>query len=330
MTEVAAGGLIGQYRVVDTLGAGGMGVVYLAEALQGGEPRALKVMRKEMATPEGTRRFLREARATMALAHPNVISVFETFEDQGLPVMVMEVLRGVTLADYLLQERKLSLEEACGIFLRVTSALGTAHSLGLVHRDLKPENVYLLEDAPYVKLIDFGIAKLTGNGLLRESGVLTKTGALVGTPFYMAPEQAFGERSIDHRADGWSLGMMLYETLTGILPTREKTLELVFRHFLNGAFPRVEALEPTVEPAVADMIHALLSIDPSQRPADLRPIFEVLGRYAPDIGDNVPTFGPPISVAQRATEPAQQATPAAPGAGAAPLRMTPAHLKLRR
>jgi len=134
-----------------------------------------------------------------------------------------------------------------------------------------------------VKVLDFGIAKLAKSGTLAETRALTKTGMMVGTPFYMSPEQAFGEKSIDHRSDIWSLGMILTEVLTGTLPTRADRLEEVFDQLINGVFPRLDRTEPGFPTNFADLVEKMLQRDPANRPADLREVYETLSRHAPEV-----------------------------------------------
>jgi len=290
--EHSAGCRIGDYQIERELGSGGMGAVHLARHVETGAMVALKVMHPGIVREDvWRRRFLREARATIALDHPNIIRIVASFEHGGEPVIAMEVLHGRSLKDHLKQEGKLAVDEAAGIFQRVVSGVGAAHALGLIHRDLKPDNVFLLETEPYVKVLDFGIAKLPKGGALSESSALTKTGAMIGSPFYMSPEQAFGERDIDHRADIWSLGVMLYEILSGQLLTRADRLEEVFRRLLTMDFPRLDEVDPEIPADIADMVSRMLQRDVDERLSDLRVVQAVLARYALDI--DAREFAPP-------------------------------------
>jgi serine/threonine protein kinase len=196
-----------------------MGVVHAAIDQETGEGVAIKLLKN--ADAELRRRLAREARAVMAIDHPHVVAVRAVLElDDGAPALVMDRLEGRTLAARLAEAGKLALGDVARIALPVASALGAAHALGIVHRDLKPENVFLARTGAeeVVKVLDFGIAKVPSqDGAGPET--VTATAAILGTPRYMAPEHVLGERDIDHRADIWSLGVILYQCLTGIVPT---------------------------------------------------------------------------------------------------------------
>src|SRR6185436_11140453 len=166
------------------------------------------------------KRFLREASAASALQHPHVVEILDVFDfETHAPVLVMELLRGETLGKKLQRDERLSLEETAALMVPVVSALGAAHALGIVHRDIKPENVFLSDAGKerVVKVLDFGIAKLAAQPDCEVSALHTNVGAMLGTPSYMAPEQAAGE-GVDHRVDIWSLGVLLYECLSGSRP----------------------------------------------------------------------------------------------------------------
>ncbi|MBK7397009.1 MAG: serine/threonine protein kinase [Myxococcales bacterium] len=192
-----------RYRLERVLGQGGMGVVWAARDLRSEERVALKFLKAGEGGEAGIRRFVREARAAMALSHPNIVHVHTLTADRhGSPVMVMDLLEGESLATRLRRVRRLEVSTLAGILVQIVSAVGAAHAAGIVHRDLKPDNVFLVGEPPSVRVLDFGIAKLTAReGDAAASTALTNTGAMLGTPFYMAPEQVFGERDLDHRAD---------------------------------------------------------------------------------------------------------------------------------
>src|SRR5439155_19831733 len=164
---------------------------------------------------------VREARAATVIQHPNILGVEDIVDIGGAPMLVMDLLEGESLGDCLSRRRQLPLPEIADIMLKVVSAISAAHAAGIVHRDLKPDNIFLVtrSDGTWdVKVLDFGLAKLTateGDAATSGGGGLTRSGDIVGTPQYMAPEQAFGERDIDHRVDIWALGVILFECLTG-------------------------------------------------------------------------------------------------------------------
>ncbi len=314
MTELSSGTAVGPFVVESVLGAGGMGVVYRARDA-GGNVVALKVMSVQAAqSPEARRRFAREARATMALSHPNVIRVLGSIAYGDVPVIAMEMLCGVSLKERLAVGRRLDFETAADTFARVAAAVGTAHAMGLVHRDLKPDNIFMLDEAPHVKVLDFGIAKIRSGGTLDASGALTRTGMMVGTPFYMSPEQAFGDKSIDHRSDIWSLGMMLYESLTGVLPTRSTSLETVFTRLMTMPFVPVDQVDPSIPAPVARMIDSMLQRDRERRPADLRRVYETLAAYAQGAPSQAEFDGArtPLSFSEAGPDSSLVAEPAAP------------------
>ncbi len=333
-TVIAPDTRIGSYVIERQLGAGGMGAVYLARREPDGLSVALKLMHEDVAEKlEARKRFLREARATMALDHDNVVKIIETFESEGRPVIVMEHLKGQPLSSVLEARGKLSVRDASQIFLRVVSAVGSAHALGLVHRDLKPDNVLVLDEEPYVKVLDFGIAKMRKGYALEESSALTRTGMLVGTPFYMSPEQAFGEKTIDHRADIWTLGLMLYEALSGGLPTRAATLHEVFTRLMTHPFVRLDRVDASIPADLATLVERMVCRDRAGRPADLRPVFQVLAAHAGALDDEPTSFDAavePISFGSSGDAPASAATPPSGSAedAAALAATTPSRLQL--
>jgi len=209
--------LDGKYRLLRRLGSGGMGAVYLGQHVIIGKLVAVKFLYAELSgNQEVVKRFYREAQAAASIGHKNIIDVLDVgVSSTGEPYLVMEYLEGESLAGMLERTGPIGLAAACGILEPVFHALSAAHAKGIVHRDLKPENIFLAagqDDEPIVKIIDFGISKFT---LGDKQTKLTSTGALLGTPLYMSPEQARGSADIDHRTDIYSLGVILYEMLTG-------------------------------------------------------------------------------------------------------------------
>ncbi len=210
--------LAGKYRLIDELGRGGMGSVWRADHVQLRSSVAVKLIDPILAeTREGQSRFLREARAAGSLRSTHVVSVFDYGVDEGTPFLVMELLEGESLAQRLEKRGRLGLTEVQGIMKQVARGLAKAHSAGIVHRDLKPENIFITSegDTEVVKVLDFGIAKVDANIAV---SVQTQTGMVLGTPYYMSPEQAEGRRELDARSDVWSLGVIVFECILGKRP----------------------------------------------------------------------------------------------------------------
>ena len=218
--------LAGRYEVVRRIGEGGMGAVYEAKHALIGKRVAVKVLLEKFhAKSDFVARLLQEARLASSIGHQNIVDVtdFGTTDD-GRSFVVMEFLDGESLADLERREAPLPIERSLRIARQAASALGAAHAKGIFHRDVKPENLYLVRrgDADFVKVVDFGISKAVkpGGDDGAEAYRLTHTGLLLGTPLYMSPEQARGDEDLDHRADIWALGVLLYECLTGEVPFR--------------------------------------------------------------------------------------------------------------
>jgi serine/threonine-protein kinase len=322
------GNLVGdRYLLVRMLGEGGMGEVWAATHRVTRAPVALKFLKGVAAArPDLRRRFLREARAATAVRHPNVVRIHDIFETQdGSPVMVMDLLDGESLAARLRRGR-LGAAEAAAILLPVVSAIGTAHSVGIVHRDLKPDNVFLVglvDGRRDVRVLDFGIAKLTASeGDAALTAGITQTGEMLGTPYYMAPEQASGEITIDHRADIWALGVILYECLAGARPIGGANLGQVLTRIITGSIAPLAKLVPEVPADLSALVSSMLSKDRAARPQDLRAVQEVLARHAPV---STPSFeAPRLPLATTPDPRAPNADPlAATGASATPDPLAP-------
>ena len=259
-----------RYRVDAVLGEGGMGVVYLAEHIHIRKRLALKVLLPQWAsTPEVVARFEQEAVAAGAISHPNVTSAsdFGRLPD-GSFFLVLEYLEGRTLRSEL-EAGALAPARALGIARGIALGMAAAHATGIVHRDLKPENVMLVTrdgDPDFVKVLDFGIARVEHRG--GEGGkALTSAGAVLGTPQYMAPEQALGN-AIDARTDLYTLGVMLFEMLTGDCPFRGSAVALLQQHLLAPAPPLPPAVGERVPFEVQALLARLLAKEPAARPAN--------------------------------------------------------------
>ncbi|HEY3493439.1 MAG TPA: serine/threonine-protein kinase [Polyangiaceae bacterium] len=273
------------YRLTRLIGEGGMGDVWEGVHAESGREVAIKRLRHSHSGAPDARaraRFVLEAKAALAVEHPNVVRILEFVAAEAEPpAIVMELLAGETLWKRLEREPMLSVEHTARILLPVLSAVGSAHARGIVHRDLKPANVFLESrssgPAP-VKVLDFGIAKWHAE---RPAGTsqLTDTGSTLGTPYYMAPEQALGARSIDHRADIWSLGVVLYECLSGMRPIEgENAARIVERLLVTGIIP-IERVRPDLPPELATLVGRMLKRELDQRTADLREVFGVLRAF---------------------------------------------------
>jgi tetratricopeptide (TPR) repeat protein len=253
------GRTVAHFRIVETLGAGGMGAVYAAEDTRLGRTVALKLpLTAHRLDSTARARFLQEARTVGALDHPSVCSVYECGESEGLLYLAMALYRGETLKVRLARAGRLPVTEAVRIARRVAQGLGAAHDAGIVHRDLKPGNVMLLPDGG-VKVLDFGLAKVRDLSL-------TGSGARLGTASYMSPEQIRGD-PVDARADLWSLGVVLYEMLTG-RPPFEGENEVSVAHAIVTVEPaRPSERNREIPPALEDLVLALLEKEPANRPA---------------------------------------------------------------
>ena len=260
---------MGHYTIVGTLGAGGMGEVYLAEDARLGRRAAIKLLPPALeAEPERLRRFEQEARAASALNHPNILTIYETGTDDGSLYIAAEYVEGVTLRERM-NAGRLGVAEALDVAAQVADALSAAHAAGIVHRDVKPENVMLRSDG-YVKVLDFGLAKLNepaggvagGEGNAPAGG--TEPGMVMGTARYMSPEQARGQKT-DGRSDLWSLGVVLYEALTACPPFDGPTASDVLASVLKDEPAALGAHLPDVPAGLQEMLDRLFCKEPARR-----------------------------------------------------------------
>ena len=266
--DLEAGTTVGEYVIQAQLGAGGFGTVYRAAHPVIGKQVAIKVLsRKYSADEDMVSRFSAEARAVNQIRHRNIIDIFSfgTLED-GRAYYVMELLEGEPL-DKVLEERgRIPLAEAIPILKAIAKALDAAHAKSIAHRDLKPENIFLAQDSEgerYPKLLDFGIAKLMGPENTTKHK--TATGAPIGTPYYMSPEQCRG-KDVDHRTDIYSLGIVAYRLLTGTYPfDAEGYLDIMMKQ-INEEAPPPSSIAPELPPSVDAGIARMMRKDPAQRP----------------------------------------------------------------
>jgi serine/threonine protein kinase len=291
---LAAGSLIdGKYRLDSLLGEGGMGTVWAAHNLQLDVPVAIKLLRPGNDQALLSERLKIEARAAARLVHPAIVRVFDVdTSESGDPFIVMELLRGESLAD-VLERGRISGASAVQLLLPIAEGLELAHARGIVHRDLKPHNVMLAEEGERMqpKLLDFGIAKLTSEALL--NGSLTETGITVGSPDYMSPEQARGSNDVDYRADIWSFCVVLYEAVSGTTPFDGENYNALMRSILEDE-PAPLPLDESLDQGLADLILWGLSKDRTARPGSVHELGRELARWLLDHGVKEDVCGAPL------------------------------------
>jgi serine/threonine-protein kinase len=293
--STVVGQIVGNYRVLSELARGGMGEVYRAQHELLGRPAAIKFLRPELSANEVlVQRFFDEARAASAIRHPGIIEVYDFgYSPKGDAYYVMELLDGETLATRLARVGKLAEVEVTAITRDIASALKAAHDAGIIHRDLKPDNIFLVrgsDGGDRVKVVDFGVAKLADRAT--QSGH-TRTGVLMGTPLYMAPEQAREAARIDHRADLYSLGCIMYEMLVGAPPfAGEGAGEIIaMQMFTPPERPRTRV--PAISPELDALVMRLLAKEPAERPDHAAEVARSLGeRLSVDRSSIPPTPRP--------------------------------------
>ena len=298
----------GKYRIDSVLGTGGMGKVFGATHLGLGQKVAIKVLTVE---PDDTRReeaqerFLREGRATAALVSDHVVRIHDVGTlDSGAPFMVMEQLRGQDLAQLLQRTGPLSIELAADCVRQAASAITAAHAQGIVHRDLKPSNLFLTQrsdGSPLVKVLDFGISKNMQAELEPQSGSLTATSSVLGTPFYMSPEQVRDAKKVDFRTDIWSLGLILHELLSGSPAFEGTTLPGVCASIAADPPAALRLKRPEVPLELEAIVLKCLEKDPLRR---FQTAAALVDRLAPWTGRTESGVLPPLSDATIRSSPA--------------------------
>ena len=283
--DLPVGAMVGEYRVEKRIGSGGMGIVFAAAHPVIGKRVAIKVLRADVCDDAvAVQRFIDEARVVNQIEHPNIVDIFAFGQiADGRHYFVMEWLRGESLRDRI-ERKSLTLAQTVDVLLPLVRALAAAHELGIVHRDLKPDNVFIVEgrDAHVIKLLDFGVAKLSKPDLSTRRVGHTATGTIVGTPQYLSPEQAKGT-PVDHRADIYALGAIAFEALTGRPPFIANTvMEVVAMHLMEKPV-RPSTYAPGVPFQLDELVLAALAKDPAERPtlAEWRDVLEGLAAQLP-------------------------------------------------
>jgi len=253
-----------RFRLTRLLGRGGMGSVWLAHHMGLDIPCAVKFIEGEFAQlPEAQARFEREAKAAAQLRSPHVVQILDHGVWQGTPYMAMELLEGEDFGKRLQRIGRMAPQDVCTIITQVTRALTKAHAAGIVHRDLKPDNIYLVkdDDREIAKVLDFGIAK----SATALDGGNTKTGAMLGTPYYMSPEQAQGIKAVDHRSDLWSLAIIVFQALTGRLPFESEALGDLLVKIIVAPVPMPTQFAPDLPAALDRWWTKASNRDPAMR-----------------------------------------------------------------
>lgn len=295
---------VGNYVIKKLLGEGGMGAVYLAEHPRIGRQVAIKILSSYIAAqPQVAQRFEAEAKLITRIEHPNIIEIFDfgSLEDGSL-YYIMEVLKGRELAYVIRKNKKMTPAEAWPYVEQVCAALQAAHELGVIHRDLKPENIFVLDKEPLtIKILDFGIAKL----LETAGGVsLTNTGMVMGTPLFIAPEQAAGEPDrISPRTDIYSLGVMLYWMLSSKLPFTGTAPGRVMAAHISEKPPPILEHEPALPQALAALVHRCLEKEPNDRPDSVQ---EVAAAFAQAMEADESQAAPLVTRADEEASPATE------------------------
>jgi eukaryotic-like serine/threonine-protein kinase len=296
----------GRWKIVKAIGRGGMGVVYEGQNVSIGKRVALKFIDAEYASdPEVTGRFQREAKAASAVESTHIVEVFDTGQtEDGRPYLVMELLRGESLRGRIRRLGRIVPDEAAQIVAQTLRGLTRAHAAGVIHRDLKPDNLFVVQrddDELFVKILDFGISKVRRAQSDVDGHTLTRKGSVLGTPNYMAPEQAQGHADLDERADLFSVGAILFECLTGHPPHHDLTsYEAIIVAMCTKDAPDVRTIDPTIPDALAEIATVALSRDRNKRFASADVFLEALRAAAPGA---IPSRRTPFSAKLPASPP---------------------------
>jgi serine/threonine-protein kinase len=296
---VRVGEVVGSYRITGKLGSGGMGAVYLAKHTLIGREAAIKVLLPELCGDESiVARFFNEARTTTAIKHPGIVEIYDFgYARDGSAYLVMERLEGEPLGARLKRVGRIPVDQALSIARQISGALMAAHRIGVVHRDLKPDNVYIVSDSEVqggerAKILDFGIAKLRDKGE-SFSAFQTQEGTVMGAPTYMAPEQVAGADKVDHRADQYSVGCILFEMICGRPPFEGRAYGEVMAKQVREPPPWPSSIEPSVTPEVDALVLKMLEKRPEARFSDA---YDLLQRLHELGGLPPPSFAGPLIV----------------------------------
>jgi tRNA A-37 threonylcarbamoyl transferase component Bud32 len=289
-TDLTGRTLMGKLQVLRLLGEGGMGAVYEVEHLITRHHRALKVMHQRYAaSTETVARFIREAGVAGTLKTPHVVETYDAGQlEDGSPYVLMELLSGTTFAALVDSGAQLSPGRVVGIVCQVLEGLAVAHDAGIVHRDIKPDNIFVSEDdrgRERVRILDFGISKFatsernsfSGAGF---DGTLTSDHTVMGTPYYMSPEQATGAKLVDERSDIYSIGVMLYEGLSGVRPFEAQNMAQLIIKIHAGEYPKLLTVAPHVSPALAEIVEKSMHHHAGERFAGARELLAALLPHA--------------------------------------------------
>jgi serine/threonine-protein kinase len=292
-------------QLVSPLGEGGMGMVWLADHLTLRARVVVKFMSEELAaTAEGRSRFSREAAAAARVRSPHVVQTLDHgVTAEGVPYIVLELLEGHDLGRRIETQGRIPPQEFLVILAQLARALARVHECGIIHRDIKPSNIFLSEvggGEVFVKLLDFGIAKSArGDDIGAQLGGATSTGVLVGTPYYMSPEQLTGAKDVDHRTDLWSVGVVTYEAITGVKPFDAASLASLAVAVMRDELPRPSLRNPEIPASVDDWFAKACARDPAARFNNMREMIEAFAASLGEIAPAVVSARPGVSLAPR-------------------------------